>query len=578
MSYKKINILKKGLPLILAVLTLQSTLLTFTSCVETDSSLVEYVEDNKLNNPTDTVYSFVGIIGKMRAIADRTILLGEMRGDLTATTAYAQLDLQDLANFDLKSDNKYNDARDYYAIIQNCNYYIANVDTMLSKRGEKVFARELAVIKTYRAWTYLQLAINYGKVPFFTEPILAEKDADPSLYPMYDVNQIADYFIKDLAPNVDTKYPAYGSMGGQNSLMYYYPVRVLLGDLCLWSGRYRDAAAYYHDYLTKFDDIKTTGLADIRWGNQEFNYIMDAYASTFGSSSEYLTIIPMESEEYDGMISYLPDVFCSTENNNYFYQATRSKSYEEISADHQFCLVYKNSINEPADTIYVPGSFESVIYENEDTRGDLRLSSIYQLKTVSTNSSSLSSLRQTMQKHKEGSPVCILRKQHVYLRYAEALNRAGFPDAAFAVLKYGMCEDNLIRNLNGETVDHISASTREKAGDLIAFSKYNFTSSNTLGIHARGCGDADADTTYVIPEFTNLEDSILFVEDKICTEMALETAGEGVRFYDLIRLSLHRNDPTYLAEKVACRNGVAKRDESLYNKLCDSKNWYLKLQ
>ena len=74
------------------------------------------------------------------------------------------------------------------------------------------------------------------------------------------------------------------------------------------------------------------------------------------------------------------------------------------------------------------------------------------------------------------------------------------------------------------------------------------------------------------------EDSILFVENTICDEMALETAAEGLRFYDLMRLSRHRNDPTFLADKVARRNGSNNFDEALYNFLSKEENWYLPIE
>ncbi len=141
-----------------------------TSCSEQGSTLVEF--DNKLNTPNDTVNSLLGIISKLQIIADRTILLGEVRGELTAVTDEASLSIKNLANFESLNDNPYNQISDYYAVIQNCNYYLANADTTLMKRGQKVFEKEFAVVKAYRAWTYLQLAINYGSVPFFTQPLL----------------------------------------------------------------------------------------------------------------------------------------------------------------------------------------------------------------------------------------------------------------------------------------------------------------------------------------------------------------------------------------------------------------------
>ena len=57
----------------------------FTSCsdfLNQESEDVIYADKDHLNNATDTIYSLTGIMNKMQVIADRTILLGEMRGDL----------------------------------------------------------------------------------------------------------------------------------------------------------------------------------------------------------------------------------------------------------------------------------------------------------------------------------------------------------------------------------------------------------------------------------------------------------------------------------------------------------------
>ena len=150
------------------------------------------------------------------------------------------------------------------------------------------------------------------------------------------------------------------------------------------------------------------------------------------------------------------------------------------------------------------------------------------------------------------------------------MNRAGFPQTAFAVLKHGLWKDNIEK--------YISAEERANAGELLSFSQYTFLRENTTGIHSRGCGAADADTTFVIPPLATKADSILYVEDRICDDMALETAAEGRRFPDLMRLSLHRNDPTFLARKVAMRNGASSFDADLFERLSDKKNWYLPLE
>src|SRR3712207_1310324 len=103
----------------------------FTSCsdfFEQESTHVTYTDDMSLNSASDTIYSLTGIMTKMQALGDRTILLGEVRGDLVDVTDAASADLRDMAQFNIGNDNKYNSPRDYYAVINNCNLYIAKAD------------------------------------------------------------------------------------------------------------------------------------------------------------------------------------------------------------------------------------------------------------------------------------------------------------------------------------------------------------------------------------------------------------------------------------------------------------------
>ena len=85
-----------------------------TSCddfFDYESEYVIYDGDNALDNPADTIYSVIGIINKMQAIADRTILLGEARGDLVNVTDKTSADLREVAQFKVDADNKYNNSK-----------------------------------------------------------------------------------------------------------------------------------------------------------------------------------------------------------------------------------------------------------------------------------------------------------------------------------------------------------------------------------------------------------------------------------------------------------------------------------
>ena len=541
--------------------------------LSTDSELVEFQEDNRLNSPTDSVYSVMGIIYKMQTIADRTLLLGELRADLTVPTSEASADLKAMADFSISTDNRYNQISDYYAVINNCNYFLAKVDTTLQRHGRKIFESEYAAVKAFRAWTYLQAALVYGQVPLVTTPLLTEQEADEALnLPAVNITDVCNYFIDDLLPYVDTKLPQYGNINERNSQKFFIPVRALLGDLCLWAGRYAEAATFYHDYLTLRTSHITTGTSRVSWSNEtkDFRSISGDFANAVANAggSECLSYLPMESSEYDGVYSQLQNIFSSTRQNNYYAQAEPAAALKLLSASQNYCMRYQRSDGQ-TDTLYAPKT--NLLFTNAE--GDLRLLDAYTLRMENQDQNSkYSSRRQTISKLLSGG-VTLFRTNVVYLHFAEALCRAGYPQSAFTILKHGLYQQTI-----SEQIDSLE---RTEAGALLDFDVNTFTADNTQGIHARGCGDVDADTLYRLPLPTTAlatrQDTIAWqqplVEDLIVNELALETAFEGQRFYDLMRVALRRNDPAYLAAPVSRRNG--QRDEALYNKLLDTRNWYL---
>ena len=48
----------------------------------------------------------------------------------------------------------------------------------MERRGQKVFLKEYAAVSAYRAWAYLQLALLYGEVPFYTQPLLSYSEIE----------------------------------------------------------------------------------------------------------------------------------------------------------------------------------------------------------------------------------------------------------------------------------------------------------------------------------------------------------------------------------------------------------------
>ena len=69
-------------------------------------------------------------------------------------------------------------------------------------------------------------------------------------------------------------------------------------------------------------------------------------------------------------------------------------------------------------------------------------------------------------------------------------------------------------------------------------------------------------------------EALIWLEDIIMDEMAYETGFEGHRWFDLMRAANRRNDPSYLANRVAQKYPEDSR-ERIRQKLLDKSNWYI---
>ena len=250
--------------LLIACSVFCGTAVALTACedmFETDSD--RQIFDPELDQKTDSMFYTLGILKGLQMVADQYVMTGEMRGDLTATNAYTETALRQLANFTADATNKYDSAYHYYRIINNCNYYLAHRDTSLRTGSRQVAMLEYAEALAVRAWAYLQLTKNYGSVPFYTTPVTSIGDANSKM-DTRDLQGICDELTPELIRFSGTPVPTYGniSAGVLNSSSSdnpeekivqspktMIPVDVILGDLFLETHQYELAARYYFNYL-----------------------------------------------------------------------------------------------------------------------------------------------------------------------------------------------------------------------------------------------------------------------------------------------------------------------------------------
>ena len=620
----------------------------FTACedmLDVSSSSIQYEDKHTLNSAADSLYSVVGILSKLQAVADRTVLLGELRGDLVTDNENTEKDLRELINHEVSATNVYNDYSDYYAIINNCNYYLDKVDTNVVVSNQKVMKKEVAVVKGIRAWTYLQLALIYESVPFITEPIKTLQDAVKweKECEYKDFAAMCDYFIPELLPYLDTDMPSYGTIGGYDSKNYFFPISLLLGDMYLWRGDYLNAYNSYAYYAYK-EQLKTYIHGAVASGINPLTNDL-AGSGTTTTSNEYISIISMASSKLHGTTSDLENIFSPTDINEGKRQVSPSRLWKELSAEQVFA--YQQNSESPVryltcgdlravETYYyewTDGTF-SPSYTGEDWY-QVDVDNKYKINSKFGGWSLLAN----------ENAVSIYRVGNVFLRMAEALNRTGNPQAAFSILKNGVKEVKMsvagefsleapLTSENSIVGIHSRGAGASAMNEyyVIDYSDFDFTvdpdsvresldytwdvmNDDTVKVDSvvrirtyyglDGMSDPNfangrygnlltiADSTIAVGQGLGLDrtpDTIRYVyvptaylvdkvELMIVDEMAMETAFEGQRYYDLMRVAMRRESPAFLAEKVAHRNGEEEPiNEALYQKLLNQENWYIHKQ
>ena len=439
----------------------------------------------------DSLYSYWGILKSLQGIAERYVILNECRGDLVNSTTYVSDTISAILNFGQNGyQDQYKDEAcaylkisDYYHVINSCNAYIAMCDTnLMTGLNEKYMIKEYAQVEAIRAWVYLQLVLAYGEVPFYLEPMLTTDDINNFINDPKHKTVNANNLVDELAPRLINMeyverrygYPAYLQYTICHSTKCMFPVSLVLGDLYLLKGdkaSCAEAAQHYYNYLNykyggplSIDNYYCTG--NVYEGEDEPIYryggsrIPWTETGEVNPNYESITTIPSNQGKLDGRVltdinrlfGFEPTLYASGSGSSSSSSVglTRrierelvgSKAYENLCKAQKYeTYIGTNdfprgqAFDEDGDPIsdiqVLPDVGDARQYWNDQYTVRVGEDILYGRFVTKFNPGGGFSAVSHM----------VYRKVMVWLRFAEAINRAGFPSYAFAILQKGLCNN-----------------------------------------------------------------------------------------------------------------------------------------
>lgn len=670
--------------------------------------------DRNVENFTgrDTVNFYLGILSNVQEMIENNVILGEVRGDLCEPTDYVSDTISAVANFIPTEDaeNGLLNRAAYYKVINQCNYYLARVDTMAQKNNIYYMRKEYAQVQAIRAWTYMQLVQNYGTVPFITRPVESAGTGWESNSPEGTVN--ADNLLdKLLENNLMRAYEYERTLGLPNygtfktgavdipHKLTLFPTALVLGDLYLLRGAstsdYERAAAFYYDYLEDAGAIPN-GNAGLRvfYNGEDKTYTPnengDWVMPTLNYNGDLITLVPSAANASIGKTLTRVAQIYGFDPHSSTSSTDQGDAGIALSGQISVQVNYKNRqiaptpsyINLCKNQIYALQESETKI-EYPANLGDCRIDGT--IKYMREDGQRRAFIQKFCPRAMSSESYLsgftfrynmpVYRKRQIYLRFAEAINRAGFPRHAFAILRNGLQAKKMpaIRydsvqyddvnktfkkvpylRIVADGTGYIGIDEMRRALDHPDFLDFTDDAKwNSQGIHAFGTGEHnDLDTLYTYDRIvgermaqealragapaeaaqrlryslleesntpttgegegqptepdrsdytelpaddpqvpTDLAQQINAVETLIADEMALETAYEGWRYYDLMRIARHKNADNWgagvsgtqwMAWLISRRSldlkpyeNPTQYDATLFGKLSNPNNWFL---
>jgi tetratricopeptide (TPR) repeat protein len=507
------------------------------------------------------------------------IIQNELRSDLIDVTANSSTHLKEISNHSQSKNNPYVDPKPYYKVILNCNDALKNFKIMLDNNRMSIddFNKVYSDIGALRSWIYLQLGIQYGTIPYVTEAYQTVNEMESlAKHPKIPFSELLDTLIEftESLPYKEvyaypTGNPLLVSVDGNSTQKLFVCKPFLLGDLYLWKGNYFKAVENYAKVMNAENNNPNE---NIRFNYYKLNNVnFDSHTGItvlYNRAQDETSLVNTPDAGWRAMFG-LPTT-SSAWNSEWLWALPYSTSFKPANPMLDLCSPTRSYQIRPSQA--VKDLWESQVQGNGipyDARGRLSYNTTFLGDAITKFTDN-------------GGKWGIYRTGLLHLRFSEAANRDGESKMAWAVLNIGFKDTYYTGTVLSSGVQS-PASVAELNTMITPYplsSPYYFDARRFDGVGVAGTWFRNSGIRRragLIPLNVSFQTNMLGLEDRLIDEAALETAFEGNRWSDLMRVALRRNDPAFLADRVhqkLVKSGNPNA-ASVRQKLMDPANWYL---
>lgn len=494
--------------------------------------------DEHYNSRAEIYAAFIGLSGLFADVAEQTIILAGLKGDLMKPTGNAPEEFWDIYKFQANNNTTYTSSKKYYDLVLNCNDFLKRVrkynQDVPGDILDPVYKGMVSSAINYKVWSWMTIGKFFGEAAIYSKNI---EDGNSEGAVRLTLDQLPQYLI-DYMNGGQYGINAFNVLDWKEILTPDNTLpsdwvgvnldgRVLMGELNLWAGNYQETVDYLVEYMNATKKV----------GNALFGDIFEkGYTSV---SNAVVTAVPFNAAY--GQEHNLLRFFSPFSPNQYYFSPTKT----------------------------AVDLFESQVYKDY-TLGDRVRGVDVSITQMGTNEYYISKYmlrRETddeFYNYLSDADLYVYRVGELNLMIAEAYCFMGKFRESLAFLDEG--------------VDDFYQSS---GTFLSPFESLPSNLGANRGVRDRA-GLAPLIRDSVFYSCLNLQDSIKALSGYIVDETALETAYEGKRWPALVRIANNlireygQDETSFLAEIVS-RKFDDESEVALYKSMLkDSKKWFIK--